>query len=258
MLGLGDCGECPTCGEMLEFEVSTETLIPHRCCTCRDTGFVRYTLRLSADGFGKAHVCPDCGHIERPVRVVAAEFERRTRVPMRFLDSRIDTWKTPKNGTSTPRARVTNFVSRWPPEKPFMVLYGTKGAGKTHLACGAIRALHELHGKVGRFWPVVDLLDRYRATFAEDRATETVETIDAEMRRTDLLVLDDFGTQKSTEWAEERLFRLIDERSRDLRPLLVTTNLSLNGLPGRVGSRLFDKKYGESAEFFGRDERTAP
>lgn len=174
------------------------------------------------------------------------------RIPARFRGCRISSW-LPDN--ARPRLACQAYVLAWPPPKPLLLLTGDKGRGKTHLACGVVRELFEHHGVRGQFWPVVDLLDRYRATFDADRATETVEQVDAQLRRLDLLVLDDLGTQKSTEWAEERLYRLVDERYRDMRPLVVTTNVTLQEMPDRVMSRLADGAVSTVVQFVGTDRR---
>lgn len=174
------------------------------------------------------------------------------RIPARFRGCRISSWQ-PDN--ARPRLACQAYVLAWPPPKPLLLLTGDKGRGKTHLACGILHEVFERHGVRGQFWPVVDLLDRYRATFDADRATETVEQVDAQLRRLDLIVLDDLGTQKSTEWAEERLYRLVDERYRDMRPLVVTTNVTLQEMPDRVMSRLADGAVSTVVQFVGTDRR---
>lgn len=107
-------------------------------------------------------------------------------IPAKFRQSRIATW-LPDNGR--PRLAAQTYVVRWPPEKPLLLLSGNKGVGKTHLACGVLHEVFERHGQRGQFWPVVDLLERYRASFDEDRATETVESVDAQLRQCAVLVL---------------------------------------------------------------------
>lgn len=78
----------------------------------------------------------------------------------------------------------------------------------------------------------------------------------AQLRQCAVLVLDDPGTHKSADRAEERLFRLIDERYRDLRPLVVTTNVGLMERPDRVESRLSDGSCSTLVNFTGPDRRT--
>ena len=176
----------------------------------------------------------------------------RMRIPMLHRRCIIETW-APENGR--PRRLAEEYVSVWPPAKPLFLMTGEKGAGKTHLAAAVLRRIFEEHGKRGQFWPVIDLLDRYRATFDSERATETVEAIDQELRRAEVLVLDDFGANKATEWVEERLFRVVDERYRDMRPLVVTSNVGLLGLPDRVKSRFTDASVAQIAIFDGPDMR---
>lgn len=245
-----DC--CPRCERELPFD-DRGRVIPHRCCVCDDAGFVGTRRHRSDPGAGTPQLCPACSG--RPATPDAAAREvARLRIPAKFRECRLSTW-LPDNGR--PRLASQTYVVRWPPEKPLLVLTGTKGVGKTHLACGIVHEVFERHGARGQFWPVIELLDRYRATYDEDRARETVEAVDAQLRQCAVLVLDDFGTHKSTEWAEERLFRLVDERYRDLRPLVVTTNLPLMELPDRVKSRLADGSCSTVVNVSGTDRRMA-
>jgi len=214
---------------------------------------VRYTRGRGEEGFGRSLPCPACSG--RPVLAAEPDHDlRRLGIPAKFRTARIASWQ-PENGR--PRLAAEAYVREWPPQKPILLLSGPKGVGKTHLACGIVRELFERHGQRGQFWPVVDLLDRYRATFDTERATETVEAVDAQLRRLAVLVLDDLGTHKSTEWAEERLFRLIDERYRENQPLVVTTNVGLVELPDRLKSRLSDGTCGTQINVAGIDRRMA-
>lgn len=223
---------CSQCGE-LAFVTDEGIDQDHACCYCQDALFVR-VRETRGPGFGKAVPCPRC---RDAVRDEAIEVER-LRVPLAFSECRIDTWEP---GNARPRLACQSYVVNWPPEKPFLMLTGDTGRGKTHLAVGVMWAAWERHRTRSRFWPVVDLLARYRSTFDRDRATESTEDIDRELERLPLLVLDDLGAQKDTEWAEERLFQLVDRRYRDRKPTVVTTNLGEIQLPPRLKSRLCDR-----------------
>lgn len=238
---------CARCSRDLDFEDGN--LVQHRCCTCVDAGRVRLPFRVGEPGFGTTIPCPDC-HGRKPG--VVEDVGARMRIPMLHRRCIIETWE-PENGR--PRRLAEEYVRQWPPAKPLFLMTGEKGAGKTHLAAAVLRRIFEEHGKRGQFWPVIDLLDRYRATFDGERATETVEAIDQELRRVEVLVLDDFGANKATEWVEERLFRVVDERYRDMRPLVVTSNVGLLGLPDRVKSRFTDASVAQIAIFDGPDMR---
>ena len=122
------------------------------------------------------------------------------------------------------------------------------------LALGRWRAqvASSIRGKRGQFWPTIALLDRYKATFNDDTATETAEQIDAQLRRVEVLVLDDFGTESQSKFAMERIFRLVNERYNDGAPLIVTSNIGVLDMPERVQSRL---KAGVACYFDGPDMR---
>lgn len=176
-------------------------------------------------------------HEENIRRESDDEYARFANVPQQYADCRLENWE-PENGHS--RRAVEAYCKTWPPIAPVSLFTGPTGTGKTHLAIGAMFTLRQRHGDaaLGRFWPVIDLLERFRRTFDSDRATETIEQAEESLRRVPVLVLDDFGAHKSTEWAEERLFHLIDQRYSARKTIIVTTNLTLQELEPRVKSRL--------------------
>ena len=237
--GLG----CESCGNENGLNLPALT---HKCCYCADGGRVRDPQR-----FGMTHLCPKCSGAGADVAVAVAP-EVRMMLPKSFITAEFAKW-LPSNGT--PRVRCTSYVAEWPPSKPFLVLSGGKGTGKTTLSCAMLRAAHAKHQVRGQFWPVIDLLDRYRRTFDHDRATETLDEVDQQMRRIPLLVLDDFGAHKGTEFADERLFALIDYRYREHKPTVITSNASLMEMTDRVRSRLTDTSACLIVNFTGQDMR---
>ena len=88
------------------------------------------------------------------------------------------------------------------------------------------------------FLTVPDLLDTLR--FAYDSEDTTFEQRFDEIRNAPLLVLDDFGTQNATAWAQEKLFQIINYRYINKLPLVVTTNLTWTRSKPRIRSRLAD------------------
>jgi DNA replication protein DnaC len=87
---------------------------------------------------------------------------------------------------------------------------------------------------------VPDLLDMLR--FSYDSEDTTFEERFTEIRNASLLVLDDFGTQNATGWAQEKLFQIINYRYINKLPLVLTTNLSIDEIDARVRSRLADRE----------------
>lgn len=238
---LSDMGLCPSCQVELELDYRGE-LITHGCCTCRDSGRVRTTMHRTDPDFGRSSLCPDCVGAQRgTVAAPSGEFEGdRSRVPMTLLNASLNTW-LPNDGP--PVVKVRQWVQRWPPERHVMLITGHPGRGKSHLAVAAMRAVWTQHGKRARFWLVPELLARLRATQDRDNARETLEAVHDEMARTSLLVLDDLGTEKATDWGYEQMFKVIDRRYREGLPIIVTTNLQAAAMDARLLSRLQDKQY---------------
>ncbi len=119
----------------------------------------------------------------------------------------------------------------------WLLLQGDFGCGKTHLAAAIANFAVSL-GVPTLFLTVPDLLDSLRFAYQDPEAT--FESRFEEVRKATLLVLDDFGTQNATPWAQEKLFQILNYRYINHLPLVVTTNLSLDEIEGRIRSRLED------------------
>lgn len=129
--------------------------------------------------------------------------------------------------------------------KGWFVLQGANGCGKTHLA--AAIANRVLAGGRGVFFAVVpDLLDYLRASFAPGRDAPYDELFDR-IRNVDLLVLDDLGAQQTTQWAQEKLYQVVNYRHVAGLPTVVTTDQSLDRLQEahpRIVARIADPHAG--------------
>lgn len=121
--------------------------------------------------------------------------------------------------------------------KGWLVLLGGYGSGKTHLAA-AVANFAVSMGVPTLFITVPDLLDSLRFSYKDEETT--FEQRFEEIRSANLLVLDDFGTQNATPWAQEKLFQIINYRYINKLPIVVTSNLELRDIEGRIRSRLED------------------
>ncbi len=125
-------------------------------------------------------------------------------------------------------------------EKPenWLLLIGTYGCGKTHLA--AAIANHCLaNGKPVLFLNTPDLLDFLRETFAPKSDTTYSDRFE-EIRTAPLLVLDDLGTESPTPWAVEKLYQVLNYRYNAHLPTVITTNRKVEDIDQRIASRLSD------------------
>ncbi len=119
----------------------------------------------------------------------------------------------------------------------WLFLQGGAGCGKTHLAAAAANFAVSM-GVPTLFLTVPDLLDTLR--FAYDSEDTTFEKRFEEIRNAQLLVLDDFGTQNATGWAQEKLFQIVNYRYINKLATIVTSNLLLDEIEERLRSRLAD------------------
>jgi DNA replication protein DnaC len=125
----------------------------------------------------------------------------------------------------------------------WLVLKGGYGCGKTHLA--AAIANHRLNmGHFVLFVNTPDLLDHLRAAYSPTATVSYDERFD-QVRNAQLLILDDFGTQTNSEWAQEKLYQIFNYRYTARLPTIVTTNLELESIEIRIRSRMRDPKVGE-------------
>jgi DNA replication protein DnaC len=130
----------------------------------------------------------------------------------------------------------------------FLVLTGPIGTGKTHQAYGALRRIAEAGPK--RFEMIAttapDMYGRLRPGGSEKGTEHELKRL----CRVPLLLLDDLGTEKLSEWTEEATTRLVNERYNECLPLIITTNFPTRAarddqgrpvvpdLAGRLGDRL--------------------
>jgi DNA replication protein DnaC len=122
----------------------------------------------------------------------------------------------------------------------WLVLLGTYGCGKTHLAA-AIANANRQQGTDVLFVTVPDLLDHLRAAFAPNSHTPYDKRFD-EVKRASLLILDDLGTESATPWAKEKLYQLFNYRYNAQLPTVITTGKELEELDPRLVTRMRDKR----------------
>jgi DNA replication protein DnaC len=122
----------------------------------------------------------------------------------------------------------------------WLIFQGVNGCGKTHLAA-AIANYRLAQGKPVFFVVVPDLLDHLRSTFSPDSKISYDEFFE-KIKETPLLILDDFGEQSTTPWAQEKLYQLINYRYNARLPMVVTTCLSLDEIETRISSRMVDPR----------------
>jgi DNA replication protein DnaC len=210
------------------------------CKICGGVGYWRVDVEIGHPDFGKLKVC-NC-------RQGALDAKRHNRL---YALSNLDELKHLTFDNFKSRGRVGLRAAQAESlevafnqshhfsqnRKGWLLLSGRYGCGKTHLAAAIANFSVDL-GIPTLFLTVPDLLDSLR--FSYDDPEATFESRFEEIRSAPLLVMDDFGTQNATEWAQEKLFQILNYRYINKLPLVVTTNLMLEEMEPRIRSRLED------------------
>ncbi len=224
-----------------------KTLGDPNCPHCGGVGYVRYDVPMGHERFGKLESCvcraKDVADSARSRLFAMSNLERLSHLNFENFNptgnKKADEFMSlqeKENLQEAYKARE-NFV-RIP--KGWLLLEGGYGCGKTHLAA-AIANYSVNHGVPTLFITVPDLLDSLRFAYADPETT--FEQRFEEIRNANLLVMDDFGTQNATGWAQEKLFQIFNYRYTNKLPMVITTNLMLDQIEGRIRSRLQDDEF---------------
>ena len=118
-----------------------------------------------------------------------------------------------------------------------LLFYGGVGTGKTFAAACIANRLLELRVPVV-MTSFVKLLDTMKGFQTDDQA------MIAKLNRAKLLIIDDLGAERSTDTALEKVYNIVDSRYRSRKPLIVTTNLTLDEIrhpQDTAHARIFDR-----------------
>ena len=200
--------------------------------------FLRTRLE-SADGFGRLLRLGRVGGSEgRSMGVIPPNM--RARMTFESFDTAGEGRLTEYQQRSLRSAK--SYVQRWANHPDgWLSLHGPYGVGKTHLAVAAATE-RESRGEEVFFATVADLLDYLRATFAPDSAVSYDDLLDR-IRTADVLVLDDMGAERSTPFAEDKLFQIVGYRYEERLPTIITTSQQIETIAAarpRIASRLQD------------------
>ncbi len=134
-----------------------------------------------------------------------------------------------------------------------LLIMGTYGTGKTHLAAAITNYIIDNYEIPVRFITSVELLD-YLKEFGSESSKVYLE----EAKKIDLLVIDDLGKEKVTEWVEEKLFQIINARYENELPIVITTNHNQQKLKEQVGGAVFSRlcEMCDRVIVTGKDRRT--
>lgn len=162
----------------------------------------------------------------------------RAMIPYEFLNvtAKDFNWTKYKADITEQKGMVNNYIMHYTQFKENgMGLYihsGTKGSGKTMLACCMINEITKRNAGSVKFVNVLDFLEMTKKSYRGDDEVNAIY-------QASLLVLDDIGVQLAKEWVDTTLYRLINERYAKRLPTIYTSNIPVDSL--KIDDRITDR-----------------
>ncbi|HEU4634566.1 MAG TPA: ATP-binding protein [Edaphobacter sp.] len=179
---------------------------------------------------------------------------RRAGIPRRYEHCTLESYETnfPSSHRSLGAAllRARRFVESYPldTDGTGLLLTGNIGVGKTHLAVGILQALVIERGATGLFYDYRDLLKQVQNSY-NPQVRETELEILRPVFEAEVLVLDELGANKPTDWVWDTVAHILNTRYNDRRTTIITTNYPNQpplGMGGADGSgRLREETLGD-------------
>lgn len=188
--------------------------------------------------YAKCQECKAVDAAEWKAKEEAEEADRRRSYrhrPPEEIDAPLKTIGIPSRFRSATVKRLESTTDS-------LYLTGPRGTGKTHMAAAIVRELvMDLTPSHSVSWvqwiSAPDLLLEIRNTFRDGSERSELSVIE-QYSECDLLVLDDLGAEKTSEWSLQTLYTIIDRRYREERQTIITSNLSLDELAEKVDDRI--------------------
>ena len=205
---------------------------------------------------GKWSGCGQC-NIEEARGVSEVESDQRRRdqrkrsleqlrqnslIPKRFQSKRISDFEAKTDAQTLAKSVCNKYVARFEDrlcKGGGLIFYGSVGTGKSHLAYGIGNELLERGYSVMGI-DVYELIDIVKESFSKDNPRTEREAI-KEFVDLDLLIIDEIGAQLGTSYEDLLVFKIINERYKQVKPTVLISNLDHDSLVASLGERVYDR-----------------
>jgi DNA replication protein DnaC len=170
------------------------------------------------DGVDRVRRC-DCWRAAMIERQLA-----QARIPRRYLHCELANFEQNTDTLREAYRRARAFVQAFPVVDKGLLLRGRNGVGKTHLAVAILKEVIRSRGGRGYFYETRELLKLVRDSYGSEGEITEMDVL-RPVLDADLLVLDDLGAEKTSEWVQETLGLVVNTRYSEQRPTIFTTNL---------------------------------
>jgi DNA replication protein DnaC len=226
------------------------------CPLCDDTGW-----RPVEDDSVRRVVRCDCWRDQVGHKRLA-----EANIPKRYQHCTLGNFTAYNESLERAVVQARRVADAYPSISAGLFLEGQPGVGKTHLAAAVLKQVIQTTGARGVFYDTRDLLRIIRSTYDPSIRTTELEILRPVMQA-DLLVLDDLGAEKTSEWVEETMNLIVNTRYNERRVTIFTSNYAdipddtdPNALIFRIGHRMRSRLH-EMCEFIvmdGADYRELP
>jgi DNA replication protein DnaC len=166
----------------------------------------------------------ECSRNSRSERLL-----QQARIPARYEHCELSNFHTeiegPGRALSSARLAAGRFVEDYPVESTGLLLVGPIGVGKTHLAVGILKELILSKGVPSLFYDYRELLKEIQNSY-NPTVSATEMSILRPVFETEVLVLDELGAVKPTEWVWDTVSHILNTRYNDKRTTIITTNFA--------------------------------
>lgn len=192
--------------------MNSETPTPsENCLYCSGTGWER----VVPDGSLRHCRCLQTGRLER----LLAE----ARIPKRYEHCDLDSFVPNDPSQKNAKSDVIRFLERYPLIDVGLLFLGPCGVGKTHLAVALLKEVIQEKGDSGLFYDFRDLLREIQGSWNSVSQSSELEVL-RPVLEAKVLVLDELGSNKPTDWVRETVAYIINCRYNDKRLTLFTSN----------------------------------